>query len=44
MLMKQWEYKTTKLNFFSEYFVQNNQEAHSSFKNSEKQQTQALSF
>ena len=26
----------TKLNFFSMYFVQNNEEIHSSFKNSEK--------
>ena len=31
-----------KLNFFLMYFVQNNQEIHLSFKNSEKQGTQAL--
>ena len=28
--------KTTKLNFFSKYFVRNNQETHCSFKNSGK--------
>ena len=28
--------KKTKLNLFSMYFVQNNEEIHSSFKNSEK--------
>ena len=32
-----------KLNFFSMYFFRNNEEIHLSFKNSEKQQTQALS-
>ena len=45
MFVKQWEDKTsfkTKLNFFSKFFVRNNQETHCSFKNSEKQQTQAL--
>ena len=31
-----------KLNFFSMFFVRNNQEIHLSFKNSEKQQAQAL--
>ena len=31
-----------KLNFFSMYFVRKNEEKHLSFKNSEKQQTQAL--
>ena len=31
-----------KLNFFSMYFVRNNEEIHLSFKNSEKQRTQAL--
>ena len=31
-----------KLNFFSMYFDRNNEEIHLSFKNSEKQQTQAL--
>ena len=40
--MKQWEEKTTKLDFFSVLFVQYNKEIHFSFKNSEKQQTQAL--
>ena len=45
MFVKQWEEKTTvKLNFFSMYFVRNNEEIHLSFKNSEKQRTQALSF
>ena len=44
MFVKQWEEKTTKLNFFSTYFVLNNEEIHLSFKNSEKWQTQALSF
>ena len=33
-----------KLNLFSMYFVQNNKEIYLSFKNSEKQQTQALSL
>ena len=33
-----------KLNFFSMYFVRNNEEIHMSFKNSEKWRTQALSF
>ena len=33
--VKQWEYKTTKLNFFWKYFVR---------KNSEKQGTQALTI
>ena len=33
-----------KLNLFSMYFVQNNKEICLSFKNSEKQQTQALSL
>ena len=33
-----------KLNFFSMYFVRNNKETHLSFKNSEKQRTQALKF
>ena len=32
-----------KVNFFSMYFVQTKEEIHLSFKNSEKQQTQALS-
>ena len=36
MFVKQWEEKTTKLNFFSMYFIQNNEEIHLSFKNSEK--------
>ena len=36
MFMKQWEEKTNKLNFFSMYLVQNNEEMHFSFKNSEK--------
>ena len=36
MFVKQWEEKTTKLNFFSMYFVRNNEEIHLSFKNSEK--------
>ena len=31
-----------KLNFFSMYFVWNNEEIHFSFKNSEKEWTQAL--
>ena len=31
-----------KLNFFSMYFVRTNEEIHLSFKNSEKQRTQAL--
>ena len=31
-----------KLNFFSMYFVRNKEEIHFCFKNSEKQQTQAL--
>ena len=42
MFVKQWEEKTTKLNFFSMYFVRNNEEIHLSFKNSEKLRTQAL--
>ena len=42
MFVKQWEDKTTKLNFFSKYLVQNNQETHCSFKNGEKQWEQAL--
>ena len=42
MFVKQWEEKTTKLNFFSMYFVRNNEEIHLSFKNNEKQRTQAL--
>ena len=33
-----------KLNFFSMYFVQTNEEIHLSFKNSEKYRTQALNF
>ena len=33
-----------ELNFFSMYFVRNNEEIHLSFKNSEKQRTQALSL
>ena len=41
--MKQWEEKTA-VNFFSIYFIQNNEEIHFSFKNSEKQCTQALKF
>ena len=44
MFVKQWEEKTTKLNFFSMYFVRTNEEIHLSFKNSEKQRTQALKF
>ena len=44
MFVKQWEEKTTKLNFFSMYFILNNEEIHLSFKNSKKWQTQALSF
>ena len=32
-----------KLNFFSMYFVRNNEEIHLPFKNSEKQRIQALS-
>ena len=32
--MKQWEEKTTKLYFFSMYFVRNNEEIHLLFKNS----------
>ena len=43
MFVKQWEEKTTKLNFFSMYFVRTNEEIHLSFKNSQKQRTQALS-
>ena len=42
MFVKQWEEKTTKLNFFSMYFVRTNEEIHLSFKNSEKQRTEAL--
>ena len=42
MFVKQWEEKITKLNFFSMYFVRNNEEIHLSFKNSEKLRTQAL--
>ena len=42
MFVKQWEEKTTKVNFFSMYFVQTKEEIHLSFKNSEKQWTQAL--
>ena len=33
-----------QLNFFSIYFVQTNEEIHLSFKNSEKQQKQALTL
>ena len=33
-----------KLNFFSMYFVRNNEEIHLSFKNSEKLRTQALTI
>ena len=33
-----------KLNFFSMYFVRNNEEIHLPFKNSEKLRTQALTF
>ena len=33
-----------QLNFFSMYFVQTNEEIHLSFKNSEKQRTQALTL
>ena len=33
-----------KLNFFSMYFVQNNEEIHLFFKNSEKKRTQALTL
>ena len=33
-----------KLNFFSMYFVRNNEEIHLSFKNSEKWRTQAVSL
>ena len=33
-----------KLNFLSMYFVRTNEEIHLSFKNSEKQRTQALSI
>ena len=33
MFVKQWEEKITKLNFFSMYFVGNNEEIHLSFKN-----------
>ena len=40
--MKQWEEKTTKLGFFSVFFVQYNKEIDFSFRNSEKQWTQAL--
>ena len=42
MFVKQWEEKTTKLNFFSMHFVRNNEEMHLSFENSENQWTQAL--
>ena len=43
MFVKQWEETTTtKLNFSSMYLVRNNEEIHLSFKNSEKQRTQAL--
>ena len=37
MFVKQW-----KVNFFSMYFVRTKEEIHLSFKNSEKQRTQAL--
>ena len=38
IFLQQWEVKfnSSKLNFFSKYFTQNNQETHCSFKNSEK--------
>ena len=44
MFVKQWEERKNnyKLNFFSMYFVRNNKEIHFSFKNREKQRTQAL--
>ena len=43
MFVKQWDEKTIKLNFFSMYFVRTSEEIHLSFKNSEKERTQALS-
>ena len=43
MFVKQWVEKTIKLNFFSMYFVRTSEEIHLSFKNSEKERTQALS-
>ena len=43
MFVKQWEEKTTKLNFFSMYFVRANEKIHLSFENSQKERTQALS-
>ena len=42
MFVKQWDEKTIKLNFFSMYFVRTSEEIHLSFKNSEKERTQAL--
>ena len=39
MFVKEWKEKTTKVNFFSMYFVQTKEEIHLSFKNSEKLKT-----
>ena len=44
MFVKQWEEKTTTLNFSSMQFVRTKEEIHLSFKNSEKQRTQALTI